>query len=332
MAISILRFDMRSPAFSPAQTGELYAAALEMCSWAEEQGFDVVVVSEHHAVEDGFLPSPVALMGAMVGRTRTLRVSASALLLPLYDPVKLAEDLVVLDLASGGRVSVTVGIGYRPVEFAMFGKDWNARGKLMDECLDVVLRAWSGEPFEWNGRRVHMTTAPLTRPKPPIFVGGMGKLGARRAARFGLPFQPAVSDPEVLELYRSECERLGVENPLLMPPGSGEMVWVSRDPDRTWNQIGSYLLHDATTYHSWQPAHQHSAVHSTASTIDELRVEGKYRILTPEQCVERAEKLGPLGDFGLFPLCGGTPPELAWESLELYANEVLPAIRSGSGT
>jgi hypothetical protein len=160
----------------------------------------------------------------------------------------------------------------------------------------------------------------------------MGKLGARRAARFGLPFQPAVNNPEVLELYRSECERLGVENPLVMPPGSGEMIWVSRDPDRTWSQIGSYLLHDATTYHSWQPANQHSAVHSRASTIDELRAEGKYRILTPEQCVERAERLGPLGDFGLFPLCGGTPPELAWESLELYANEVLPAIRSGSGS
>lgn len=331
MAISILRFDMRCPAFSPAAPGELYAAALEMASWGDARGFDAVVVSEHHAVDDGFLPSPMVLMGAMVGRTRTLRVSASALLLPLYDPVKLAEDLAVLDLASGGRVAITVGIGYRPAEFAMFGKDWSARGTLMDEGLEVLLRAWSGEPFEWNGRRVHMTTTPLTQPKPPIFVGGMGRLGARRAARFGLPFQPAVNDPEVLELYRTECERLGVENPLVLPPGSGEMLWVSRDPERSWSQIGRYLLHDAITYRSWQPAHQRSAVHSKASTVDELRREGRYRILTPQECVERGERLGPFGDFGLFPLCGGTPPELAWESLELYANEVLPALKPPRG-
>lgn len=323
MPFSLMRFDMRSPAFSPTRNHELYAAALEMVAWADEHGWDAVVVSEHHAVEDGFLPSPIPLMAAFAGRTRRVHITASALLLPLYDPVKLAEDLAVLDLVSGGRCSVTAGIGYRPDEYAMFGKDWARRGKLMDEGLEVLCRAWTGEPFEWNGRRIHMTTRPLTQPKPPLLCGGTLKIGARRAARFGLPFQPAVSKPEVLQEYLSECERLGVEVPLLIPPGSGEWIWVSEDPDRSWEQIGKYLLHDALSYGSWQLPGQESAVYSAAQTVEELRAEGTYRILTPDECVARAE-LHP--DFGHFPLCGGTPPEFAWESLELYAAKVLPRL------
>lgn len=326
MAFSLLRFDMRHPDFSPASSAELYGAALDMASWADEKGFASVVVSEHHGTDDGFLPSPIAMMGAVVGRTRNLRISASALLLPLYDPVKLAEDLCILDIASGGRVSVTAGIGYREVEYAMFGRDWADRGKLMDEYLDVIVRAWSGEPFEWNGRRIRLTPEPLTRPKPPVCVGGTGKIAARRAARLGLPFQPATNEREVLELYTSECERLGVESPLLLPPGSGETIWVSDDPDRTWAQIGRFLLHDAMTYAGWQPKTQRTAVRSYANSVEELREEGKYRVLTPEECLRRAEERGPFVDFNLFPLCGGTPPDLAWPSLELFASRVLPRL------
>ncbi|MGH0038530.1 MAG: LLM class flavin-dependent oxidoreductase [Myxococcota bacterium] len=324
MAYSIIRFDMRAPGFSPASARDLYGAALDMAAWADEQGFDTLTLSEHHAAEDGFLPAPMPLMGCMVGRTRKVRISVVALLLPLYDPIKLAEDLAILDLASGGRVSIVAGLGYRPVEYEMFGVDWSSRGRVMDESLDLIVRAWAGEPVEYQGRRVHLTPRPLTQPRPPIFVGGMGKLAARRAARLGLPFQPGSNDPEVFETYTSECERLGVEDPLVLPPGSGEMIWVSKDPERTWSRIGPYLLHDAQTYASWQPANQRSAVHSDASSLEELKVEGKYRVLTPEQCLERAREQGAFATFIHFPLCGGTPPELAWESLELYASDVLP--------
>lgn len=208
----------------------------------------------------------------------------------------------------------------------MFGVDWHGRGRRMDHCLEVLLRAWSGEPFELDGRRVRLSPAPLTQPLPPVFVGGASRLGARRAARFGLPFQPSVNDPEVHRAYRDECARLGVPRPLLLPPGSGEMIWVSRDPDRTWAEIGRYLLHDAMTYASWQPPGQRSAVHSDATSVEALRAEGRYRILTPDECVARARERGPMSDQVLFPLCGGTPPELAWPGLELFAEQVLPRL------
>jgi alkanesulfonate monooxygenase SsuD/methylene tetrahydromethanopterin reductase-like flavin-dependent oxidoreductase (luciferase family) len=324
MVISVLRFDMRSPAFSPAGRPELYAAALEMAEWAEKKGFTLISLSEHHAAEDGFLPSPIPLAGCLVGRTRTIPIAVVALLLPLYDPVKLAEDLAVLDLASGGRVTIVAGLGYRPEEYAMFGKDWKGRGKLMDECLEVLIRAWRGERFEWQGRTIEMSPLGVTQPNPPVSVGGAGKPGARRAARFGLPFQPAVQTQDVHDAYLSECERLGVEEPLLIPPGPGQMTWVSEDPDRTWSEIGPYLLHDARTYASWQPAGHGSTVLSAATSVEELRAEGKYRVLTPDECVAQSD--GPVSLFVHFPLCGGTPPDLAWQSLELYADKVLPRL------
>jgi alkanesulfonate monooxygenase SsuD/methylene tetrahydromethanopterin reductase-like flavin-dependent oxidoreductase (luciferase family) len=324
MALSILRFDMRIPPIAHTPPHALYGAALEMAAWADAKGFDTITLSEHHCTDDGFLASPIAMAGCMIGRTRRIRIGIVALLLPLYDPIKLAEDMLVLDLASGGRFGITAGIGYRPEEFAMFGVDWDRRGAIMDECLQALLDAWNGEPFEYQGRTGFLAPKPVTGPKPPVFVGGMGRNAARRAARFGLPFQPAVNTPEILELYVSEAKRRGVENPVVLPPGDGVMLWVSEDPDRTWSQIGPHLLHEAVTYASWQRPGFHSAVVSAATTIEELRAEGKYQVLTPARCLQRAEEKGPLATFVHFPLCGGIPPEVAWPSLELYADRVLP--------
>jgi alkanesulfonate monooxygenase SsuD/methylene tetrahydromethanopterin reductase-like flavin-dependent oxidoreductase (luciferase family) len=263
---------------------------------------------------------------ALAGRTKKARITISALLATLYDPVKLAEDLAVLDLASRGRVATTLGMGYRAEEYASFGKDFAERGKLLDDCIDVLLKAWSGEPFQWRGRTVRVTPRPYTQPHPPIQAGGQSLAGARRAARFGLPYQPASNDAAMLALYQSECARLG-KKPVVLPPGRGETIWIARDPERAWRELGPYLLYEATTYASWQPASQQSsAVHSRAKSLDELRAEGKYLVLTPEECVARAKQQGPFASFILYPLCGGTPPELGWESVKLLCEEVLPRV------
>jgi alkanesulfonate monooxygenase SsuD/methylene tetrahydromethanopterin reductase-like flavin-dependent oxidoreductase (luciferase family) len=327
MALSILRLDMRAPDASKVAQPELYAAALDMCVWAEEQGFAMISLPEHHGVEDGYLPSPLTLAGVIAGRTRSIRIGIMALLLPLYDPVRLAEDLAVLDLASGGRIGITAGLGYRIEEYEMLGIDWKSRGKVMDEKLDVLLQALRGEIFDWNGRRGRIAPLAGTQPLPFITVGGTGRNAARRAARVDLPFQPSVMNEEVFDFYRAECERLGQEA-IVMPPGSGEMVWVSEDPDRSWAEIGEHLLYQAVTYASWQGTNSGgSVVNSEATTVESLRAEGKYKILTPDACVEYA-KTNPDGAVCLFPLCGGTPPEIAWRGLELYASKVLPHIES----
>ena len=164
MAISVIRFDLRAPAFSPASRRELFDAALEMAGFADERGFQVATLSEHHGVEDGYLPSPLVMAGVLAGRTRRIGLNVSALLVPLYDPVKLAEDLVVLDWASRGRLMVVAGLGYRPEEYAALGRDFGKRGKLLDEALDVLLRAWRGEAFDYRGPAYASLPSPSRSP------------------------------------------------------------------------------------------------------------------------------------------------------------------------
>ncbi len=115
-----LRFDMRAPAFG-APIGELYAAAIEMCAWAEDRGALVAVLSEHHGTEDRHLPSPIVLASAIAARTTHLPILLAALVLPFYDPVRLAEDMSVLDIISGGRVAYVLGVGHRLEEYEHFG-------------------------------------------------------------------------------------------------------------------------------------------------------------------------------------------------------------------
>jgi len=326
VAISVIRFDMRAPAFSPASRRELFDAALEMAAFADERGFQVATLSEHHGVEDGYLPSPLVLAGVLAGRTRRIALNVSALLVPLYDPVRLAEDLAILDWASRGRLAVVAGLGYRPEEYAAAGRDFARRGKLLDECLDVLLRAWSGEAFAYRGATVRVTPPPFTKPRPALFVGGSTPAAAKRAARFGLPFAPPLHDPELAALYQAECKRLGVQGGFVLSPGEPATTFVARDPDRAWKELGPYLLHDATSYAGWQRPEQRSYQHSRATSVEALRAEGKYRVLTPDACVELAKAQGPLATFVHAPLCGGAPPALGFESLRLYADEVLPRI------
>src|SRR3954451_5305019 len=191
MAFSIVRFDMRAPGLEPGEAAKLYEAALEMGEWADQRGFDMLTLSEHHASPDGYLPSPLVLGGAMAGRTKRIPLWISALLLPLHDPIRLAEDMAVLDLISGGRLSIVTGLGYRPVEYELFGKEWTRRGKLLDEALDVLVQAWTGEPFEYRGRMVQVTPRPSQQPHPVVRIGGGGPPAARRAARFGFSMFPS---------------------------------------------------------------------------------------------------------------------------------------------
>jgi alkanesulfonate monooxygenase SsuD/methylene tetrahydromethanopterin reductase-like flavin-dependent oxidoreductase (luciferase family) len=318
-----IRFDLRCPAFSPATHAELYAACLEQCAWADERGFESVVLSEHHGVEDGYLPSPLVMAGAVAGRTRRALISISALLVPLHDPVRLAEDIAVLDLASGGRVVIVAGIGYRDGEFEMFGVERRGRGSLMESHVELMRRAWTGEPFEHRGHTVTVRPTPVTRPHPTILVGGSTEVAARRAARLRLPFMPAIGDQSLADLYYAECRRQGYEGGWVMLPHGPGFVHVSEDPERAWSQILPHAQYDARTYASWQQPGMRSEVTTYASTPEELRASGVYAVVTPDECVELARKEGSLV---FHPLMGGLSPDLGWESLELFASKVLPRL------
>jgi alkanesulfonate monooxygenase SsuD/methylene tetrahydromethanopterin reductase-like flavin-dependent oxidoreductase (luciferase family) len=320
----IMRFDLRAPAFG-ASVPDLYTAALEMSGWGEQKGFTAVVVSEHHASDDGYLPSPIVFASAIAARTSHIAISVAALLVPLYDPVKLAEDIAVLDNLSRGRVSYVAGLGYRPAEYSSLGRNFTDRGRDMETSIAVMRKAWTGEPFEYEGRTVFVRPVPYSQPHPMLCYGGGSLVAARRAARLDLPFFPQLVSERLVEEYQNERARLGLPEGFVMGPSGGPLnVFVSEDPDRTWARIGEHLLHDARMYAQWQlDANLTSVALDTATTVEELRNNNVYVVVTPHECIDLVRKYGSLA---LHPLCGGIAPDVAWESLELVANRVQPAL------
>ncbi|MEZ5169370.1 MAG: LLM class flavin-dependent oxidoreductase [Acidimicrobiia bacterium] len=327
MAVVTMRFDLMVPDFAPVPARDYYVACLEMCDWAEQNDLGYVVFSEHHGLDNGWMPAPLTMAGVVTGRTTTLNVTAAAALVTLHDPVRIAEQLAVLDLASGGRVSIVAGIGYRPEEFTMAGVEKRRRGKILEENLQVMLKAWTGEPFEWKGRTVRATPRPFTQPHPMVMVGGSTEVACRRAARLGLPFFPADVDERFHDWYADEAARHGQEGGFVIQPRGSTFVFVTDDVDRTWGEIGPYLLHEAQLYDSFQSSDQTSAVHVPGvETVDDVRATGAYDVVTPDEAVALAEEAGPAGAFVLNPLSAGIPPEIGWRSLELTAAEVLPRL------
>lgn len=323
----LMRFAMRTAGGDGATRADLYRAALEMAEWGEHNGCMSLVVSEHHAADDGYLPSPLVLASGMAAVTETTPVMVAALLVLFYEPVKLAEDMAVLDLMSRGRVSYTIGLGYRDEEFEQFGVDKSRRATLVEERIATLRNAWTGEPFDHDGRRVRVTPAPF-QPGGPMLMGGGGTpAAARRAARLGMAFLADTTDGSLAQEYEAEAARVGVA-PVgcMIPTPDSATVFVADDPDRAWRELGPYMLNDARAYAAWNEGRTGIATVTNASTIDELRADGAFRVVTPDEAVETIRREGMLQ---VQPLVGGIPPELAWPHLELASRAVT---RAGAAT
>lgn len=315
MTMSLIRFNLVDPELDPAVMGDRYRAMLEMAEFVDQSGFFMATFEEHHGANNGWSPTPMMNAAMVLARTKNLAASISALLLPLHDPIRVAEDLAVIDLMSGGRCTTILGLGYRPSEYRLHGKDWDGRGALMNESIDTLLKAWTGEPFEYRGDRVQVTPVPVTKPHPMVMIGGTSKIAARRAARFGLPLSPAANLPDLEAYYYEKCEEYGTTGFCAMPGPDTQMTLVAEDPDRAWAEVGHHFLHEATTYASWQTPDIRSSMKSGATTVDELRAEGIYAIRTPAEAAE-------LDVVVHHPLCGGMPIDVAWQSLQLYADAI----------
>ncbi len=309
----------------PAEASERYRAAVAMAEYADRNGFAAVTLEEHHLAENGWLPSPLPLAGAILARTETIRVTIVALLVTLYDPVRLAEDIAVLDLLGRGRLSFVAGMGYRPDEYHAVGKRWEDRGRAMDETIDTLLKAWSGKPFRYKGRTIRVTPVPFSRPHPFFFIGGMSKTAARRAAGFGLPFYPPMTRPDLEAAYNAELERTGNSGFVYHPGEGNSMLFVDHDPEAAWKELAPYFLRELREYASWKSAGIRRPSEQDVSTVEELRAQGRFTILTPEQCRDRLEQSDAAAV--LHPLAGGVPIERAWQSLRLFTEEVLRPAR-----
>ncbi len=326
MPQTMLSFDMRAPAFGAPST-ELYDAALEMCAYGDEIGIDGVIFPEHHASDDGYNPVPSLMAAAVGARTKRMEIVLGAIVLPLHDPVEVAETIAVTDIICGGRLTTTLAAGYVQAEFNMFGKSLGDRARLMDEGLEVITRALAGERFDYQGREVYVRPLPRSTP-PKILVGGGIGAAARRAARFGLGFwilQPEMAPDyqRLVDLYVAECAKLGRQPGTIL--SSFPAVHVVRDVEQGWAEVGPHILHLAQSYSSWA-----SDVDTTTSpfyginTIADVRKAGFLNVMTPDQAVAFARTTS----ISLTPLISGFPPKLGWDMLRLFGEEVMPKLRA----
>lgn len=326
MPILSLRYDLRCAPFGATRSADLVAAALEQCAWADRLGFATVVLSEHHGSPDGYLPSPLVLGAAIAARTRHLRLVIAALIAPLHDPIRLAEDIAVLDVVSGGRVIPVVSGGYVESEFRAFGKRLSDRAHVMEGIVPWLERAWTGEPFEHRGATVRVTPRPVQRPRPPIFMGGGSEAAARRAARHADHFMPTL--PEFYRFYREERMKLGKPDPGPLPRTTGNFLYVAEDPGAAWQQIAPYAMHEMNAYGQWMAEAGVSGPYQPIRDADALRATGEYAVMTPDELIETARGMGGLDTILFHPLMGGMDPELSWASLRLFEAKVLPALRA----
>jgi alkanesulfonate monooxygenase SsuD/methylene tetrahydromethanopterin reductase-like flavin-dependent oxidoreductase (luciferase family) len=183
-----------------------HANRLRLVDRAEALGLHSVWLPEGHFTP-GASASPLVALAAFAARTRRLRLGTTSLLVSIHHPLRVAEEVSVLDAISGGRVWLGLGRGFRAPLFAGFGVEARAKRDRFDEAVDALLRAWSGEPvtlegrhFDTGGRAVRAALRPVQRPHPPLLVAAFGRKGLRQAASRGLPY--LASPLETLALLR----------------------------------------------------------------------------------------------------------------------------------
>ena len=158
------------------ESPELYARWLEQIDAAENLGFDSLWVTEHHfRYFGGMMPSPSVLLAAAAQRTRNMRLGAAVSILPMHNPLRIAEEFAMVDLLSNGRVILGAGRGMHPTEYKVFSADWETAQQRLPEALDIIIRAWTGGEFEWAGKhysfpKIAVYPKPMQKPHPPIYV------------------------------------------------------------------------------------------------------------------------------------------------------------------
>jgi len=195
-----LGYDFRRGPNDHRRMADIYAETIDLIVYAEDLGFDYVMLTEHHFVQDGYSPSYAPIAAAIAARTSRIRIVSYVVLLPFHNPLRLAEDIAVADLVSNGRVELGVGAGYRKEEYEGFGLDRTERGRRMDEGCEVLIKAWTEENWSFAGRHwtfneVTMTPKAVQEPHPRLWISARAPAPARRAARFKAPLQlPPIQD------------------------------------------------------------------------------------------------------------------------------------------
>ena len=271
-------FDLRVPPGGDRTASEVYGSALELCEEAEHLGCHSIWLSEHHLFDDGYLPQPLTFAAAVAARTRRARIGTAIVIAPLHHPVELAEQSVVVDVLSGGRLDLGIGAGYRVPEFELYGAELEGRYGSTTRCATELRRLWAT-----------VTPRPV-QPTVPIWFGFQGPKGAARAGRLGEGLLSA--DGALWEPYR-EGLLAGGHDPSIGRMAGGINGWVTEDPEADWPLVAEHVGRQFDSY-------RRHMVEGTEAPVP--------RPVDPERLRSRETARGPLDRFVY-----GTPEDVAAE-------------------
>lgn len=318
---SAMRFGIQ-----PIQWGTDYRQTADETLLAEELGFHSVWISEHHGRESGYYPSPLVLLAGLATRTRSILLGTNVVLLPLYHPVRVAEDAGLVDVMSGGRLVLGLALGYRPEEFHLFGVPSRERASRLEEGIQIIKRLWTEDVVTHAGRHFHFTDAsifpkPLQRPRPPIWLGGWVDQAVRRAARIGDAWFPGPTATwekltHCYGVYREALSSLGGtpgEVPLIRE------VFVAETQAEADRDGGVHL---ARMYQEDYVAWGHATV--AGSNLGQTR----FIVGDPTTCIRAIQLYRQR--FGITHFIArmhapGMDPKAVERSMRLFAQHVMPA-------
>jgi probable F420-dependent oxidoreductase len=318
-------------------TEELYAEALELSSLAEDVGFDSVWVSEHHFVDDGYVPALMPLCAAIAARTSRVEIGTGLLLAPLHQPLRLAEDAAVVDLLSGGRLILGLGVGWREEEFEALEVPMAERGARMEHAIEVLRRAWSGELVDTPaGAGVAVTPKPSRVGGPPIWIGGFAERAIRRAGRLADGFMATEVTPDELAQQvgwaREERKRSG-RDPADLAVSLHVPTFPWSGPDG-WNRVAPFARYVSWKYDDMEGARGRVGpplAPPPPSAEEEAALRGSVVLGTPEEVAERIRGFEQAAGGDLHFIARlyypGMAPEEQREVLHLFAEGVAPLLR-----
>jgi probable F420-dependent oxidoreductase len=250
-----LGFGLLSAQLRPGETDwqRTYDETIELAQRAESFGFSSVWTTEHHFVDDGYMPSLLPMSAALAMATERIEVATGVILAPLYHPLRLAEDAATVSLLSHGRFTLGLGLGWSEIEFGAFDADMTRRGKTMAEILEVLPKAWSGEVFRHQGD-VYEFPELAVRPVPsdpiPIVIGGGAEAAVRRAGRSADGFfgnAPAHRFVEQVRWAREELEKAD-RDPAEFRFLHYSILFPADSIESGWEEAGQHIWHLAWKY------------------------------------------------------------------------------------
>lgn len=322
-------YDFRNPPDSGRSDSTLYAQILDQVQWLDQIGADLVWFTEHHFVDDGYLPSWTPVAGAMAALTTQVRFGTDICLAPFNHPLRLAEDLAVIDNLSGGRVEVGLGMGYAPHEFRGFGIPPSHRLSLMNESIEILQHCFRGDRFSYRGKRfqledVRITPGYVQKNGPPLWIASMSRAGALRAAQYKTHYLPQgpkhlAFDPWVTAIQEQgravNDHRIGIIRSIL----------VTDDKDKDWQMVRAAEAYRMALYKKFF-AESGEGFGKPEEAIPQTWIVGDV-----DHCV--AELLGFIDEFHMTDIVTmAVPPGLSAEqmapSLERLFTQVVPKVKS----